>query len=125
MAGIMKDPSSGLNIFLAVMCVILGVFIWYNPIIHRKKVSKATNENPASFKMTVYPSGIKIGEENGEFVLNYNQDITKIFKTHDLFLVCAGKERIFILPSRCIKESHVDDITKIYKDAMNENYIEK
>lgn len=123
--GIVKDPSNLFNMFLSTMCIAVMAFIWYTPFAHIKKTAKAANENNLRFNMTVYDDCVKIGEENGSFVLKYNKEITKVYETIKLFLICAGKERIFIVPKRCLKDGQRTEIKELLQLTMQENYIKK
>lgn len=122
--GLSKNPS-GFNIFLSAMCIALIAFIWYTPISHIKKMAKSADENAMKFSMILYDDCIKIGEDNGVFILKYNKEITKIYETVKLFLICAGKERIFIVPKRCLKDGQSTDIKELLQLTMQENYIKK
>lgn len=119
---IVKGDKGGFTIFLAAMCVGLIVFIWYAPLSHIKKTAEATDENNLTFNMKIYENCVRIGEENGSFVIHYNKEITKIFETGNLFLICAGKERIFILPKRFLNSEQIVKISSLFKEKMGENF---
>lgn len=122
---IVKGDKGGFTIFLASICVGLIVFIWYAPLSHIKKTAEASDENELEFNMTIYDDCVKIGEENGSFVIHYNKEITKIFETGNLFLICAGKERIFILPKRFLDSEQIIKISSLFKEKMSENFLIK
>lgn len=120
-----SNPDNGFSAFFAAACVALFAFIWYMPYSHLKKTAKATDLNPLSFTMTVYDDCIKIGEENGSFVMKYNKEVSKIYEMVDMFLICAGKERIFILPKRCLKDGQTTELKELFSLVMQEKYIKK
>lgn len=119
-ATVIKNPTQTMAYLLMAVCAVSVIFVWYFPINHIKKMSKAADADKESFKMNIYESCIQVGEENGSFILKFNKDITKIFETQNLFILCAGKERVFIVPKRCI--SNDSEVTDIFKNAMEENY---
>ena len=111
--------------FLAALCIAVIAMIWYNPLKHIKLSAKAADENDLSFKMTVYDDCVRIKEENGKVVLHFVTEITKIIETVDLYLLCVGKERVFILPKKCIPEESKNSVKEIFKKALGEKYLEK
>lgn len=123
--GVIKDPTQYLSLFLAVMCISVLGFIWYLPLKHVKKTAKAANDNNLEFTMIVYDKFIKIGEENGSYILNFKKEITKIVETQRIFLICAGKDRVFILPKRCLEIDVSEKFKQTFKAAMAEKYIVK
>ncbi|WMJ21794.1 YcxB family protein [Paludicola sp. MB14-C6] len=122
---IAKDPSQTLSIFLATMCVVVVAYIWFLPANHIKKTAKAADETEMRFQMTIYDNCIKIGEDTATYILNYNKEITKIFETVKLFVICAGKERIFILPKRCLKDGENTKIKELFQLTMDDQYFKK
>ncbi|MEG1996484.1 MAG: hypothetical protein RR036_03130, partial [Oscillospiraceae bacterium] len=124
-ANIIKDPSQGLPIFLCAMCLAVICMIWYMPYSHIKKTAKAADENDLHFNMVVYEDCVKIGEENGAFVLDFNEDKMKAYTTQNLFLLSVGKERVFIIPKRFIDTQKQEQIDTILKEAFKENYFQK
>jgi hypothetical protein len=123
--GIVKDPSETVSIFLAIMCVVVVGYIWLLPANHIKRTAQAVEENHMKFRMTVYDTCIKIGEEKATYILRYNQEITKIYDTVKFFLICAGKERMFILPKRCLEDGQYSQIKPLFQSALENNYIKK
>lgn len=125
MVNIVQNPGELFSVFLAIMCVAVLGFIWILPKTHVKKTAKAADLQEMHFSMVVYDNCIKIGEDNGSYIITYNKDVTNIFETPNLFLICAGKERIFILPKRCLHDDQEQELTSIFKDSMKEKFLQK
>lgn len=125
MVNIIKNPGEAFSVFLATMCIAVLGFIWILPKLHVKKTAKAANLEELKFSMVVYDNCIKIGEENGSYIVAYNKEISNIFETANLYLICAGKERLFILPKRCVPRETEGKLQEIFKTAMAEKYIVK
>ncbi len=125
MVNILKNPAEVFSVFLAAMCVAVLCFIWILPKMHIKKTAKAADLQELNFSMVVYDNCIKVGEDNGSFIIEYSKEITAIYETANLYLVCAGKQRLFILPKRCLKQEQEEKIIEIFKTAMKDRYIEK
>ena len=125
MMNIIKNPDEVFSIFLAVMCVAVLAFIWILPKSHINKTAKAADSQKLNFSMKIYDNCIQIGEDGGSFILAYDKEITAIYETPNLYLVCAGKERIFILPKRCLSQEESDSISTTFKTAIKQRYIQK
>lgn len=121
MVNIVRNPGEILPMFLAVLCVTVVCFLWYLPAKHVKKTAEAADMADLKFKMTIYDTGVRIAEENGSFVIAYGKEINKILETENLFLICVGKERMFILPKKYLNE-RVKEVKGIFQNALSENY---
>ncbi|MEG0691489.1 MAG: YcxB family protein [Oscillospiraceae bacterium] len=122
---IIKNPGEVFSIFLAAMCVAVLGFIWILPKMHIKKTAKAADLQELKFAMKIYDNCIQIGEDGGSFIIAYEKEITAIYETPNLYLVCAGKERLFILPKRCLSKEQNQKVLKTFKAAMQDRYIAK
>ena len=108
---------------LAVMCVAVIGMLWYFPYQHIKKTAEATDANPGmTFRMGVYDSGVKISDESGSFILHYGTEINRSLETENLFLVCVGKERIFLLPKRYLEGEQEAQVRELLKKGMGDKY---
>lgn len=125
MVNIVKNPGEAFSVFLAAMCVAVLAFIWILPKMHIKKTAKAADMQILTFSMIVYDNCIKIGEDGGSFIIAYNKEINVIYETQNLFLVCAGKERLFILPKRCLGQGQEDQLREVFQTAMADKFIVK
>lgn len=115
-----QGTFNGFTAFICVMCVSLIALIWYLPLVHVSKTAKAIDENPVmEFSMEIFDTGVRIREENGAFVLHYGKEITKVMETDALFLLCAGKERLFVVPKRCTGDD-TDAVRDVLKAGIGE-----
>lgn len=121
MVNIIQHPGEFLPMFLAVLCVTVICFLWYLPAKHVKKTAEAADLTEMKFRMTIYDTGVRIAEENGSFVISYGKEITKILETEHLFLICVGKERMFILPKKYL-DGREAEVKGIFQTAMGDNY---
>lgn len=117
--------NRNISILLAAISVGVLFIIWQLPRSHIKKTAEAADSSDMTFRMSIYDSGIKIGEENGVFAIFYNKEITKIVATQTLYVICVGKERVFILPKRFLNEEKILKITQIFIETMQENLIQR
>lgn len=111
---------NGFTAFICVMCVSLIALLWYLPLVHVSKTAKSIDQNPVmEFSMEIYDTGVRIREENGSFILHYGKEITKVIETGTLFLLCAGKERLFVVPKRCTGDQ-TDAVRDFLKPGIGE-----
>jgi len=119
------EKSNTLYLFLAALCVTVVCFLWYLPAKHVKKTAEAADQTDMHFKMTVFDTGVRIAEENGSFIIEYGKEITKIIETQRQFLLCVGKERLFMLPKRYISEESVSAVREDFRTGMGAEYIDQ
>lgn len=122
---LIQHPGEGFSMFLAIMCIAMIGFLWYYPLKHIKKTAEAADLSEMKFSMEIFEEGISIKEENGQFAISYNKEITKIIETPRLLLICVGKERMFILPKRYLIDGNEEKVINIFKDAMKNKFIQK
>lgn len=114
-----QDAGNILSSILSVLCVAVIAMLWYFPAQHVKKMAAAADTNSdTKFRMTVYDTCVRIAEQNGSFLLHYEGEITRTFETAHLFLVCVGKERIFILPKRYLADGEESQIRGMLVNGM-------
>lgn len=121
----MMDKSTQFSMFLAVVCIACICFIWYSPLAHIKKTAKAADTHELKFTMVVYDDCVKIGEDEASFVLSFNKEINKIFETPSQFLLCVGKERVFLIPKRFLEDGVTTQVKELFSNAMGDKYIKK
>ena len=120
---IIRNPSEAFSIFLAALCLAVLMFLWYLPAKHVKKTAEAADKEEMWFTMTVYDNCVRIKEEKGGFVIEYGKEISKVFETINLFLICVGKERIFILPKRFLTDGREEQVRELFQSGMGEQFI--
>ncbi len=122
---IIKHPEEVFSSFLAAMCIAVTAFLWYLPAKHIKKTAEAADQRNMTFGMTIYDTGVKIREENGSFILHFGKEIDRVFETKNLYLICAGKERIFMLPKRSMDSEKNRRVKETLQSAMAEKYFDQ
>lgn len=120
---IIRNPSEAFSVFLAALCLAVLMFLWYLPAKHVKKTAEAADKEEMWFTMTVYDNCVRIKEERGGFIIEYGKEISKIFETLNLFLICVGKERIFILPKRFLTDGREEKIRDLFQNGMGEQFV--
>lgn len=122
----LNNSADRFSMFIAVVSVAMIGVIWVMPWLHIKKTAQAADDNDMRFILTVYDECVSIGEDKGVCILHYKKEIDKIFESANLFLVCAGKERLFLIPKRCFEnEIQQSQIRDIFINAMSDDFYDK
>lgn len=124
----MLDFANFQSLILGMLCLVVIGVIWLMPKFHIKRFAKAADENDIKFSMSIYSNSIEVSNTSNTsntVRLSFNKQINNIIETDNLFVICSGKERIFIVPKRCINESLHEFIREIFQIAMGENFYQK
>lgn len=114
---------SKVNLFMAILCVIVILFVWYVPLTHIRQIAKGVEASGLSdtFKITFYDEGIKLGEGESSTVFMYETEPLKAWETDDMFVIGYAKERVFAIPkSYC--EDNTEKISLILQNGLKEKY---
>lgn len=104
---------------------VIGI-IWLMPKVHINRFAKKADEKDIKLSMNIYANYIKVtNSNNDETTLSFNGQISNIIETESLFVLCAGKERVFIVPKRCIAENIHEYVREIFSIAMGDNFHQK
>lgn len=125
MFNIIKSPNETLSMFLGIMCIAALGILWIMPKGHIKRVAAFTDENPNSYVMTVYNGCVRVGDGERSFLYSYAKEISLLIETQNLFLVCASKEQIFILPKRCLDAEQMETAREKFKAGMGQKFLDK
>ncbi len=123
---IILNPMDGLGIFLTVMSLAVIAFIWALPAMHRNKMAKTISNSTDTYRLTVCETGLIAGVgQDASYIYFENEPIEAVvYPDMILFNIC--KEKIFILPNRCMGEQKRDEIIKLLQAGLNEErYIQK
>lgn len=119
---IFRNPSEPLYYVLAALCLLVTAVLWIMPKRHIKKTAAAVETTEMRFRMAVYDDCLRIAEEGGGFVIHFGKEVTRVLDTPRHFLFCVGKERIFILPKRCLQEGQEEKLRTFVQNGMGEKY---
>lgn len=100
----MKTPENTMAMFLSVLSLSVICVVWYMPLNHVRKMGKAIEKGEKiSFYLELYDNCLIVGQEE-KTVIEFSQVKTTFFETDLVFGIGVGKERVFIIPKRCIDE---------------------
>ena len=78
-------------------------------------------EYSENFILTVYDSGIDVGEDQNSVIYLYDTAPIRIWETDELFIIGYDKIRVFVIPKRCCIEK-VEILSEKFKNGAKENY---
>lgn len=108
----------GISVFVLFM-------LWFLPWRHIQATVKAIESDPARFKLTVTPVGILLPEDGGQYLIRYSAPDFAAVELANCFTLCASREKVFILPKRCIPPEKMDEVRKMLQDGLRERYAVK
>ncbi len=120
---VVLNPQDGLGIFLCVLSVALVGFIWLLPFTHRKKTAKAVADAGDTFLLTVCETGIIAGEGEAASYMFYENEPIEVYQDTDMLIFSICKERIFILPRRCVADTDWEDAIALLHAGLGEERV--
>lgn len=121
----MLDFANFQSMILGLVSLCVIAVIWLMPKFHIKRFAQIADEKKLKLSMELFPSYIKVIKENDSLNLSYKKQIDNIIETQNLFVVCAGKSRVFIVPKRCVDESLHEFIREIFQEAVGDKFHQK
>lgn len=107
-------------LFIGVSLAIVFI-VWYSPYRYRKQTSIIVGNEELTFSMGFKEEHILIREEEGQTHLCYKDDSFIAKEEKDKFIFLFEKEKIYILPKRCIDKNEEEEI-KGYLSKMGDRY---
>ena len=97
--------QGSMQYFLAVLCVALIAFLWYMPHRHIKATVEAVEKERNTFMVDVYDTCMMVGEADNQMMVDYAMPKPRViaFETPLVFGIGIGKEKVFLLPKRCLE----------------------
>lgn len=112
------------DIFICAICIVVVGMIWYYPINHIKIMVKTVRESPIEdFNMTVYDDALVLGKEESATIIEYNSGYLRVWETDELFVIGYEKQRIFLLPKRCLSDTdEINSVSQYFKNGLGNKY---
>ena len=117
---IISNPRDGLSYFLTILSLAVIAFIWLLPATHRKKVTKMVAETKDEFIFTVCEKGLVAGEGETATYIFYENEPVEAIECENMLIISISKEKIFVLPRRCMDESQWEQAIRLLKNGLEE-----
>lgn len=120
-----NKPDYDLGKVLGSLCLFVILLIWYLPGRHIKSTVQAIESDPMTYRLEISDVGILILENGGKYLVRYSVPSVSVIELPNVFTVCVSKEKVFIIPKRCVPEEQLDEIRKLMKDGLRDRYVVK
>lgn len=117
---IISNPRDGLSYFLTILSLAVIAFIWLLPATHRKKVVRTVAEEKDEFIFTVCEKGLVAGEGETATYIFYENEPVEVIECENILIISISKEKIFVLPRRCMDESQWQQAIRLLKNGLEE-----
>ena len=122
---IFKDPSYTTGMLMLALCIAVIAIIWVNPELHIRRTVAAIEQEHMTFKLEISEIGILILEESGKYLVRYSTPSVSVIELKNAFTVCVSREKVFIVPKRCIAPEKLDEIRQRMKNGLKDRYLDK
>lgn len=119
------DPSYDMGKVFIGISVFVIFMLWFMPYRHIQNTVKAIESDPAQYKLTVTPIGILIPEGGGSYLIRYSAPEFSAVELENAFTLCVSREKVFIVPKRCVLPEKFSEVRQMLKDGLKERYQEK
>ena len=114
------NPKDGLGIFLSVVSLAVIAFIWLVPANHRRKTANAIGGAGDKFLLTVCEKGLVAGEGETASYMFFENEPVEVYEASDMLIFSISKERIFLIPRRCVPDEDWNDAVALLKAGLGE-----
>lgn len=119
-----KDPSNIISVIIVLISILAVSFMWFNLYIQRRSAVKAIDMlDDRNFNMQIHDNFIKICSSESVDKFDYIQNFVEVIEDFDKFIISVKKEKIYIIPKRCIEQTDIEKIKNIFKEKLNEKYV--
>lgn len=119
-----QKPDYTLGYVLLAVCAGVIFMVWFLPYQHRKSTGKAVDLNDDRFSMTFGQEAFFVGEAGSCVRIPYQgKELVRVTEMEKQLVLSVGKERLFVLPRRCVEEETYTQIRTLLKEKLNANYM--
>ncbi len=118
---VIRDPSYTMGIFMLALSAGVIALIWMMAWRYRSSQAKAVSSVKENFNMTVFDNGILVHQENGDFRALFSEPKFRVRELKDEFVLDLNRQRIYILPKRCMDEEQI----KLLQQYFSGNLVEE
>ncbi len=118
-------PDYDLGKVLGSLCLLVILLIWYLPGRHIKSTVQAIESDPMTYRLEISDVGILILENGGKYLVRYSTQSVSVIELPNVFTVCVSKEKVFIIPKRCVPEDQMDEVRRRMQEGLRDRYVVK
>ncbi len=119
---IFKNPEYTMGYIMLVLSLSVIFFMWFMPARYIKSAAQAAELAHDSYELEFCQQGMLMPQEDGKYLVSFTQSAIRATEFPTYYLIIASKEKVFVLPKRCIPEEDQQELTAILKDALGARY---
>ena len=119
---IFQNPDYAMGYFMIVLAVAVIFMLWFLPARHIKSAANAAEISEDSFHLEFCPGGLLLPQEDGRYLVGFDRPAMRAVEFPSLFLIVASKEKLFVLPKRCIPEENQEALRELLREGLGARF---
>ncbi|HIS77637.1 MAG TPA: YcxB family protein [Candidatus Merdivicinus excrementipullorum] len=119
---IFKNPDYAMGYFMIVLALAVIFMLWFLPARHIKSAANAADISEDSFHLEFCPGGLLLPQEDGRYLVGFDRPALRAVEFPSLFLIVASKEKLFVLPKRCIPEENQEALRDLLREGLGARF---
>lgn len=119
---IFQNPNYAMGYFMIVLALAVIWIMWFLPARHIKSAANAADISEDTFQLEICPGGLLIPQDDGRYLVGFDRPTMRAVEFTDLFLIIASKEKLFVLPKRCIPEENQEKLRDILREGLGARF---
>lgn len=119
---IFQNPDYAMGYFMIVLAVAVIFMLWFLPARHIKSAASAAEISEDSFHLEFCPGGLLLPQEDGRYLVGFDRPAMRAVEFPSLFLIVASKEKLFVLPKRCIPEENQEALRELLREGLGARF---
>jgi hypothetical protein len=115
---VIQTPGYTLGYFMLALSAGVICLIWMMAWRQRNAQAKSVTQVTEDFNMTVFDNGILVHQENGDFRALFSEPRFRVRELDDLFLLDLNRQRVYVLPKRCMSEEDAAALRSYFSANM-------
>jgi len=120
-----QKPDYDMGKVLGALCFFVILMIWYLPRRHIQSTVKAIENEKMNFSIEVSEVGFLILEGEGKYLVRYSTPSVAVIELPNVYTICVTKEKVFIIPKRCVPAEVKDEVERRMKEGLGDRYTVK
>ncbi len=120
---VLKKPDYTIGMVLGGLCLLVILMIWYMPVRHINNTVKAIEAEHMTYRLEISEVGFLILEDSGKYLVRFSTPSVSVIELPVCFTVCVSREKVFIIPKRCVRPEDMDEIRRRMQQGLGDRYV--
>lgn len=116
-----SNSFNSMAVIMMLLCIFGVSFIWFSLYNQRARMIKSIEMTNFNFSINIYSDKVQVKDNYGINNFLFSDNI-EVIDTNERFIISINKEKIYILPKRCIESSLINNLINIFKNNLNDKY---